>query len=69
LGPAAWAAALVFDNSLFGFTSPFFGHRYRFEIAVALHAEFLGIDCFVLAMNDARRLELRAELGAHGQLP
>ena len=23
----------------------------------------------VLAMNDARRLELRAELGAHGQLP
>jgi outer membrane protein assembly factor BamA len=25
--------ALVYDNSLFGYTSPFFGQRYRFEVA------------------------------------
>ncbi len=25
--------ALVYDNSLFGYTSPFFGKRYRFEVA------------------------------------
>jgi len=30
------SAALVFDNSLFGYTSPFFGHRYRFEIAPSI---------------------------------
>jgi Tol biopolymer transport system component len=27
------SVALVFDNSLFGYTSPFFGKRYRFEVA------------------------------------
>ncbi len=26
------SAALVYDNSLFGFTSPFVGQRYRFEV-------------------------------------
>jgi outer membrane protein assembly factor BamA len=27
------SAALVYDNSLFGYTSPFAGQRYRFEVA------------------------------------
>jgi len=30
------SVALVFDNSLFGYTSPFFGHRYRFEVAPSI---------------------------------
>jgi hypothetical protein len=28
--------ALVYDNSLFGYTSPFLGHRYRFEVGQAV---------------------------------
>ena len=28
--------ALVYDNSIFGYTSPFLGHRYRFEIGQAI---------------------------------
>ncbi len=27
------SAALVFDNSLFGYVGPFYGQRYRFELA------------------------------------
>jgi outer membrane protein assembly factor BamA len=27
------SAGLVFDNSLMGYVSPFYGHRYRFEVA------------------------------------
>lgn len=30
------SAALVYDNSLFGYTSPFAGQRYRFEVAPTL---------------------------------
>ncbi|HET6796440.1 MAG TPA: DPP IV N-terminal domain-containing protein [Gemmatimonadales bacterium] len=30
------STALVFDNSLFGYTAPFFGRRYRLEFAQAL---------------------------------
>jgi Tol biopolymer transport system component len=30
------AAALVFDNSLFGYVGPFYGHRYRLEFAQTL---------------------------------
>jgi len=30
------SAALVFDNSLFGYTGPFYGKRWRFEVAQAL---------------------------------
>jgi hypothetical protein len=28
--------ALVYDNSLFGYTSPFIGHRYRFQVSQAI---------------------------------
>ncbi len=30
------SAAIVFDNSLFGYTSPFYGRRYRFEVGQAV---------------------------------
>jgi outer membrane protein assembly factor BamA len=43
-------AALVFDNSLFGFTSPFAGQRYRFEVSPTV-----GTLNFVSALADYRR--------------
>ena len=42
--------ALVQDNSLFGFTSPFYGQRYRFEVAQAI-----GGWRFTQLMADYRR--------------
>jgi Tol biopolymer transport system component len=44
------SAALVYDNTLFGFTSPFMGQRYRFEI----NPVFGGLQ-FVQAIADYRR--------------
>jgi Tol biopolymer transport system component len=44
------SAALVFDNSLFGYTSPFFGRRYRFEVSPAF-----GGWTFTQLLGDYRR--------------
>jgi Tol biopolymer transport system component len=44
------AAALVFDNSFFGFTSPVAGGRYRFEVA-----PYTGSLTFTTALADYRR--------------
>jgi WD40 repeat protein len=44
------SAALVFDNSLFGWTSPFAGQRYRFEISPTI-----GTYQFVTGLADYRR--------------
>jgi Tol biopolymer transport system component len=44
------SAALVYDNTLFGFTSPFMGQRYRFEISPV----FGGLQ-FLQATADYRR--------------
>jgi Tol biopolymer transport system component len=44
------SAALVYDNTLFGFTSPFMGQRYRFEISPVF-----GSLQFVQAIADYRR--------------
>jgi len=44
------SAALVFDNSLFGWTSPFAGQRYRFEVSPTL-----GQFQFVTGLADYRR--------------
>jgi hypothetical protein len=43
-------AALVFDNALFGWTSPFAGQRYRFEVSPTA-----GTIQFVNALGDYRR--------------
>jgi Tol biopolymer transport system component len=45
--------ALVYDNSLFGYTSPFFGKRYRFEVAPAF-----GSWRYVQLLGDYRRYDL-----------
>lgn len=47
---AQGSAALVYDNSLMGYTSPFAGQRYRFEIAPTF-----GDLTFVQAIADYRR--------------
>jgi hypothetical protein len=44
------SAALVFDNALFGFTSPFAGQRYRLEVSPTL-----GSFQFVNGLADYRR--------------
>jgi outer membrane protein assembly factor BamA len=44
------SAALVYDNTLFGYTSPFAGQRYRFQLASAV-----GQLQFVRALADYRR--------------
>jgi hypothetical protein len=44
------SAAVVFDNALFGWTSPFAGQRYRFEVAPTL-----GNLQFVTGLADYRR--------------
>jgi Tol biopolymer transport system component len=44
------SAALVYDNALFGYTSPFAGQRYRFELAPTV-----GEISFVQALADYRR--------------
>jgi hypothetical protein len=44
------SAALVFDNALFGFTSPFAGQRYRLEVSPTL-----GSFRFVNGLADYRR--------------
>jgi Tol biopolymer transport system component len=44
------SAALVYDNALFGYTSPFAGQRYRFQISPTL-----GQLRFVQALADYRR--------------
>jgi hypothetical protein len=44
------SAALVYDNALFGYTSPFAGQRYRFEISPTI-----GQLQFVQALGDYRR--------------
>jgi hypothetical protein len=44
------SAALVFDNSLFGWTSPFAGQRYRFEISPTL-----GTYQFITGLADFRQ--------------
>ena len=48
LGEAS--AALVYDNSLFGYTSPFAGQRYRFELSPTI-----GSLRFLQALADYRR--------------
>jgi hypothetical protein len=45
-------AALVYDNSLFGFTSPFAGQRYRFEVNPVV-----GSISYVQALADYRRYQ------------
>jgi hypothetical protein len=45
--------ALVHDNSLFGWTSPFFGKRYRFEVAPSL-----GGWRFTQLLGDYRRYDM-----------
>ncbi len=47
---AQGAAALVYDNSLMGYTSPFAGQRYRFEVSPTV-----GDLTFVQAVADYRR--------------
>jgi Tol biopolymer transport system component len=47
---AQGSAALVYDNSLMGYTSPFAGQRYRFEVAPTV-----GDLSFVQALADYRR--------------
>jgi Tol biopolymer transport system component len=49
---AQGAAALVYDNSLMGYTSPFAGQRYRFEVAPTI-----GDLSFVQALADYRRYQ------------
>jgi hypothetical protein len=44
------SAALVYDNSLFGWTSPFAGQRYRFEVT-----SLMGDLQFYQALGDYRR--------------
>ncbi|HEV2146227.1 MAG TPA: hypothetical protein VGR37_02300 [Longimicrobiaceae bacterium] len=44
------SAALVYDNSLFGYTSPFAGQRYRFEVTPTA-----GSLSFLQALADYRR--------------
>lgn len=46
------SAALVFDNTLFGYVGPFFGKRYRFEIA-----QSVGTWRFTQATADYRRYD------------
>jgi Tol biopolymer transport system component len=45
--------ALVYDNSLFGYTSPFFGQRYRFEVAPVF-----GGWRYTQVLGDYRRYDL-----------
>jgi Tol biopolymer transport system component len=45
--------ALVYDNSLFGYTSPFYGKRYRFEVAPVF-----GDWRYVQLLGDYRRYDL-----------
>jgi Tol biopolymer transport system component len=45
--------AVVYDNSLFGYTSPFFGKRYRFEVAPVF-----GDWRYVQLLGDYRRYDL-----------
>ena len=47
---AETSAALVYDNALFGYTSPFAGQRYRFEVSPTL-----GDIQYVQALADYRR--------------
>ncbi|MBI4542316.1 MAG: PD40 domain-containing protein [Gemmatimonadetes bacterium] len=47
------SVALVQDNSLFGYTSPFFGRRYRFEVAPAF-----GDWRYTQLLGDYRRYDL-----------
>jgi Tol biopolymer transport system component len=51
---AQGSAALVYDNSLMGYTSPFAGQRYRFELAPTI-----GDLSFVQALADYRRYFFR----------
>ena len=46
------SAALVFDNSLFGYVGPFYGRRYRFELA-----QTLGGWSFTQVTADYRRYD------------
>jgi Tol biopolymer transport system component len=46
------SAALVYDNSLFGWTSPFAGQRYRFEVTPTA-----GTLNFIQALADYRRYQ------------
>jgi hypothetical protein len=47
------SAALVYDNSLFGFTSPFAGQRYRFELSPTF-----GSLNYLQVLADYRRYQL-----------
>ena len=68
--------ALVYDNSLFGYTSPFFGQRYRFEVSPVFgnwrYTQLLGdyrrYDLIKYPFTFATRLLMLGRFGRDGDL-
>jgi Tol biopolymer transport system component len=68
--------ALVYDNSLFGYTSPFFGKRYRLEVApvfgswryVQLLGDYRRYDLIKFPFTIATRALALARIGRDGDL-
>jgi hypothetical protein len=68
--------AVVFDNSLFGYTSPFFGKRYRLEVApvfgswryVQLLGDYRRYDLIKFPFTIATRALALARIGRDGDL-
>jgi Tol biopolymer transport system component len=66
--------ALVFDNSLFGYTSPFYGKRYRLEVApvfgdwkyVQLLGDYRRYDLIKFPFTVATRAQFLTRLGRDG---
>jgi WD40 repeat protein len=70
------SVALVFDNSLFGYTSAFFGKRYRFEVApvfgdwhyVQVLADYRRYDLIKFPFTFATRFLMLGRFGRDGDL-
>jgi outer membrane protein assembly factor BamA len=68
------SVALVYDNSLFGYTSPFYGKRYRFEVApvvgdwryVQRLADYRRYDLIKFPFTFATRAQVLARMGRDG---
>jgi Tol biopolymer transport system component len=76
LGLVQPSFAVVFDNSLFGYTSPFFGKRYRLEVApvfgswryVQLLGDYRRYDLIKFPFTIATRALALARIGRDGDL-